>query len=187
MNYVATNFSGSRAGDGKPKPDPNSRLPRTLLQGEATKYIALEYELPNPNAEPHEVTVDAEGNAWVTQRIGGKLGRLDPKTLVYTEISPPAGPSKTNRLNAIIAASNNKLWFIDGGPNRRWLNYDTKTKEFNIFELPKTKTGSASGNTMRIHPNGTAWLNSIAANQVIRLDPATKQFTVFEVPAGVKA
>jgi virginiamycin B lyase len=187
LDYVATNFSGSRAGDGKPKPDPNSRLPRTLLQGEATKYIAVEYELPNPNAEPHEVTVDAEGNAWVTQRIGGKLGRLDPKTLVYTEISPPVGPSKTNRLNAIIAASNNKLWFIDGGPNRRWLNYDTKTKEFNIFELPKTKTGSASGNTMRIHPNGSVWLNSIAANQVIRLDPATKQFTVFEVPAGVKA
>lgn len=187
LDYVATNFSGSRAGGGRPKPDPNSRLPRTLLQGEATKYIAVEYELPNPNSEPHEVTVDAGGNGWVTQRIGGKLGRLDPKTLSYTEIAPPAGQSKTNRLNAIIAAPNNKLWFIDGGPNRRWLNYDPKTEQFNVYELPKTKTGSASGNTMRIHPNGTVWLNSIAANQVIRLDPATKQFTVFEVPAGVKA
>jgi virginiamycin B lyase len=187
LDYVATNFSGSRAGSGRPKPDPNSRLPRTLVQGEATKYIAVEYELPNLNAEPHEVTVDAEGNGWVTQRIGGKLGRLDPKTLVYTEIAPPAGTSKTNRLNAIIAAPNNTLWFIDGGPNRRWLNYDTKTKEFNVFELPKTKTGAASGNTMRIHSNGTVWLNSIAANQVIRLDPATKQFTIYEVPAGIKA
>jgi virginiamycin B lyase len=187
LDYVTTNFSGSRAGSGRQKPDPNSRLPRTLATGEATKYIAVEYELPNLNAEPHEVTVDAEGNGWVTQRIGGKLGRLDPKTLLYTEIAPPAGPSKTNRLNAIIAASNNKLWFIDGGPNRRWLNYDTKTKEFNVFELPKLKSGSASGNTMRIHSNGTVWLNSIAANQVIRLDPATKQFTVFEVPAGIKA
>jgi len=187
LDYVAANFSGSRAGSGRPKPDPNSRLPRTLLQGEATKYISVEYELPNLNAEPHEVTVDSEGNGWVTQRIGGKLGRLDPKTLVYTEIAPPAAPSKTNRLNGIIAAPNNKLWFIDGGPNRRWLNYDTKTREFNVFELPKLKTGSASGNTVRVHPNGTVWLNSIAANQVIRLDPATKQFTVFEVPAGIKA
>ncbi len=187
LDYVAANFSGSRAGSGRPKPDPNSRLPRTLLQDEATKYISVEYELPNLNAEPHEVTVDSEGNGWVTQRIGGKLGRLDPKTLVYTEIAPPAAPSKTNRLNGIIAAPNNKLWFIDGGPNRRWLNYDTKTREFNVFELPKLKTGSASGNTVRVHPNGTVWLNSIAANQVIRLDPATKQFTVFEVPAGIKA
>jgi mono/diheme cytochrome c family protein len=80
LDYVATNFSGSRSGSERPKPDPNSRLPRALLQGEATKYMAVEYELPNLNAEPHEVTVDAEGNGWVTQRIGGKLGRLDPKT-----------------------------------------------------------------------------------------------------------
>jgi virginiamycin B lyase len=187
LEYMATNFSGSRTGSGRPKPDPNSRLPRTLLTGEETKYIAVEYELPNLNAEPHEVTVDAEGNGWVTQRIGGKLGRLDPKTLTYTEIAPPAGPSKTNRLNGIIAGPNHKLWFIDGGPNRRWLSYDTMTKEFAVFDLPKTKTGAASGNTLRVHPNGTVWLNSIAANQVIRLEPATKQFSVFEVPAGVKA
>jgi virginiamycin B lyase len=56
-----------------------------------------------------------------------------------------------------------------------------------VFELPKTKTGNVSGNTMRVHPNGTVWLNSIAANQVIRLDPKTKQFTFFDVPSGVKA
>jgi len=187
LDYVTTNFSGSRAGSRRSKPDPNSRLPRTLLTGEATQYIAVEYELPNLNAEPHEVTVDADGNGWVTQRLGGKLGRLDPKTLTYTEITPPAGPSKTNRLNGIVAGPNNKLWFIDGGPNRRWLNYDTAIKAFTVFELPKTKTGAASGNTLRVHPNGTVWLNSIAANQVIRLEPATKQFSVFEVPAGVKA
>lgn len=186
LDYVTTNFSGNRSGGGRPKPDPNSRLPRTLLTGDA-KYLAVEYELPNTHAEPHEVTVDADGNGWVTQRIGGKLGRLDGKTLIYTEITPPAGTSKVNRLNGIIAGPNNKLWFIDGGPNRRWLNYDTMTKKFTVFELPKTKTGAASGNTLRVHPNGTVWLNSIAANQVIRLDPATKQFSVFEVPAGVKA
>ena len=40
---------------------------------------------------------------------------------------------------------------------------------------------------MRVHPNGTVWLNSIAANVVIRLNPATKEFTFFEVPSGVKA
>jgi virginiamycin B lyase len=185
LDYVMTNFSGS-GGGGRPTPDPNSRLPRTLLQGEATKYIAVEYELPNNKAEPHEIAVDLEGNGWVTQRVGGKLGRFDPKTLAYTEIAPPAGQSQTNRLNAITRAPNGKLWFIDGGPNRRWLSYDPTTKEFDVYELPKLKSGSASGNTMRVHPNGTVWLNSIAANQVIRLDPASREFTVYEVPAGIK-
>ena len=71
--------------------DSNSRLPRALLKGDATKYIAVEYELPNSKAEPHEVAVDLDDNGWVTQRIGGKLGRFDPKTLSYTEIAPPAG------------------------------------------------------------------------------------------------
>jgi virginiamycin B lyase len=103
------------------------------------------------------------------------------------EIEPPAGQSKTNRLNGITRAPDDKLWFIDGGPNRRWLSYDTKTKEFTVYELPKLKSGSASGNTMRVHPDGSVWLNSIAANQVIRLNPVTKEFTVFEVPAGVKS
>jgi len=186
LDYMATNF-GSRDRAARPKPDANSRLPRTLLQGEAAKYIAVEYELPIPNAEPHEVAVDSDGNGWVSQRRGGHLGRLDPKTLVYTDVAPPPAPSKFLRLNGIRSGPNNKLWVMDGGPNRRWLSYDTRAREFSVFELPKTKTGNASGNTMRVHPNGTVWLNSIAANQVIRLDPRTRQFTFFDVPAGVKA
>jgi virginiamycin B lyase len=186
LDYVATNF-GARDRTARPKPDPNSRLPRTLLQGEATKYIAVEYELPIRDAEPHEVAVDSDGNGWVSQRRGGHLGRLDPKTLVYTDVAPPPAPSKLLRLNGIRNGPNNKLWVMDGGPNRRWLSYDTRSREFSVFELPKTKTGNASGNTMRVHPNGTVWLNSIAGNQVIRLDPRTRQFTFFDVPAGVKA
>src|SRR2546427_12296397 len=92
MEYVMANFSGP-GGSGRPAPDPNSRLPRTLVKGDATEYIAVEYELPNNKAEPHEVTVDLEGNACVTQRVGGKLGRRDPKTFSYTEIAPPARQS----------------------------------------------------------------------------------------------
>jgi hypothetical protein len=67
LDYLATNF-GSRDRTARAKPDPNSRLPRTLLQAEATKYIAVEYELPNAGAEPHEITVDADGNGWGSAR-----------------------------------------------------------------------------------------------------------------------
>lgn len=186
LDYAVTNF-GARERTARPKPDPNSRLPRTLVKGEAAKYIAVEFELPNPNAEPHEVAVDSDGNGWVSQRRGGHIGRLDPKTLLYTEVAPPLAASKFLRLNGIRSGPNNKLWLMDGGPNRRWLSYDTKAKEFSVFELPKTRSGNASGNTMRVHPNGTVWLNSIGGNQVIRLDPKTKQFTFFDVPSGVKA
>jgi len=186
LDYAVANFTPRAGAVARPKPDPNSRLPRVLMTGDSMKYMAVEYELPNNRAEPHEVTVDGDGNGWVTQRVGGKIGRLDGKTLTYSEFVPPPGSSPMNRLNAINRAADNKLWFVDGGPNRRWLNIDPKSQEFAVFELPKLKNGSASGNTMRVHPNGTVWLNSIAANQVIRLDPKTRAFTVYDVPAGVK-
>jgi len=189
LEYLVKNFgNGADGRGGRPKPDPNSRLPRTLLTGDARKYIAVEFEIPTNNTEPHEVTVDSDGNGWVTQRLGGKLGRLDPRTLTYSEVAPPPGKSKTVQLNAIWAGPNNKLWFMDVGPNRRWLSYDTRSREFSIYEMStKLRTGAAGGNTMRQHPNGTVWFNAIGNNTVIRLDPKTKEFTAFEVPSGVKA
>jgi streptogramin lyase len=185
LAYVSTNF-GPLPGGPKPKPDPLSRLPRTLLPPEARDYIVVEYELLNPRAEPHEMAVDPRGNGWVSQRVGGKLGRLDAETLNYVEYAPPAAGSNTVRLNGIRRGNNGELWMVDGGPNRRWLSFDPKTEQFSVYNLPPTTSGSASGNTVRVHPDGTVWLASIAANQVIRFDPAAKKFTFFDVPAGVK-
>ena len=189
LDYVVKNFGKDESGRAPAKkPDPNSRLPRTLLTGAATQYIAVEFEIPTPDTEPHEVTVDSEGNGWVSMRKTGMLGRLDPRTLTYTEVAPPPGESETVKLNAIWAGANNKLWFIDYGPNRRFLSYDTKFKEFSSYRMStKLRTGAPGGNTMRDHPNGTVWFNAIGNNTVIRLDPKTKEFTGFEVPAGVKA
>ena len=189
LEYVTKNFAEGEGG--RPmskKPDPNSRLPRTLMTGDGRRYIAVEFEIPNANTEPHEVTVDSDGNGWVSQRVGGKLGKLDPKTLTYTEFSPPPGKSKTVQLNAIWAGPNNKLWFMDVGPNRRWLTYDTKTNEYSVYNMPdsaKLKSGGAGGNTMRQHPNGTVWFNAIGNNTVLRLDPKTKEFSEFPIPSGV--
>ena len=110
LDYVVGNFAPVASAKARPKPDPNSRLPRALMTGDAMKYMAVEYELPNSRAEPHEVTVDGDGNGWVAQRIGGKIGRLDGKALTYSEFVPPPGPSPMNRLNAINRAADNKLW-----------------------------------------------------------------------------
>ena len=185
LAYVSTNFAPV-PGSAKPKPDPLSRLPRTLQPPTARDYIVVESELPNPKAQPHEVAVDSEGNGWVAQRVGGKVGRLDAKTLKYSEYTPPPAASTQVRLNAIRRGNNGEFWMIDGGPNRRFLSFNPKTEQFAVYDLPPTNTGNASGNTLRVLPDNTVWLNSIAANQVIRLDPATKQFTFFDVPAGVK-
>ena len=189
LDYAVKNFGESESGrPARAKPDPNSRLPRTLLTGAATKYIAVEFEIPTHDTEPHEVTVDSDGNGWVSLRKTGLLGRMDPRTLAYTEIATPPGESSTVKLNAIWAGANNKLWFMDYGPNRRWMAYDTRTEEFTSFTMTtKLRTGAPGGNTMRDHPNGTVWFNAIGNNTTIRLDLKTGEFTGFEIPSGVKA
>ena len=185
LAYLSTNYAPA-PGSARAKPDPFSRLPRTLLPPEARGYMVVEYELLNPKAEPHEVAVDMEGNGWVSQRVGGRLGRLDHETLTYVEFEPPAGSSPTVRLNAIRRGNSGELWMVDGGPNRRWLSFDPKYERFTSYNLPPTRSGGASGNTMRVHPDNTVWLAAIGSNQVIRFDPATKQFTIFDVPVGIK-
>jgi streptogramin lyase len=186
LTYLATNYAPAPGATARAKPDPFSRLPRTLVPPEARGYMVVEYELPNPRAEPHEVAVDSEGNGWVSQRLGGRLGRLDRKTLTYVEYEPPAASSPNVRLNGIRRGNEGELWMVDGGPNRRWLSFSPKTERFTVYDVPPTRSGTASGNTMRVHPDNTVWLAAIGSNQVIRLDPATKQFTIYDVPVGVK-
>src|SRR5262249_18724234 len=85
LAYLSTNYAPTPGSAAKPKPDPFSRLPRTLLPPEARGYMVVEYELLNPRAEPHEIAADSNGNGWISQRVGGRLGRLDHETLAYVE------------------------------------------------------------------------------------------------------
>ncbi len=186
LAYLVANYAPAPGAAARAKPDPFSRLPRTLLPPEARGYMVVEYELPNARAEPHEVAADSEGNGWVSQRVGGRLGRFDRKTLTYVEYEPPAGKSPLVRLNGIRRGNDGELWMVDGGPNRRFLSFNPKTERFAAYEMPPTRSGSASGNTMRVLPDNTVWLAAIGSNQIVRLDPASKQFTIYDVPVGVK-
>jgi streptogramin lyase len=136
----------------------------------------------------HSMKLYAQGSTFAQALTDNE----DKVVLAYlaANYAPASGGAKAKpdpfRLNGIRTGNEGELWMIDGGPNRRWLSFDPKTERFAVYDLPPTRSGNASGNTMRVHPNNTVWLNSIGANEVIRLDPATKQFTFFEVPAGVK-
>src|SRR5262249_37851825 len=94
VDYLAKNFS-----DTVPKPDPNGRLSRTLLQGDAAKYVAVDFAVPNSDAALHDIAVDRQGIAWVNELNEYKLGRFDPKTYEFTEITPPPGPRRVGVLN----------------------------------------------------------------------------------------
>ena len=64
-------------------------------------YRVVTYDLVNTHAEPHDVAMDPQGNAWVSERAG-KLGRLDDKTRSSPKgIRRPVRPQRTAKAGAI--------------------------------------------------------------------------------------
>jgi virginiamycin B lyase len=177
IDYLSSNFAPVR------QVDMNDRLPRTLLEGKALHYRAVQYDIVDtaPGSEPHDVAVDPHGNGWVSQRMG-KLGKLDPNTLEYTEVSIPAGVAAADGqvLGNLQIDAKGQLWVPDG-PNYRWLDYDVNTGKFTSYDWPKDNRADAGGNSMLIHPNGTIW--ETAGNQVRMLNTSTKEFKFFDTPS----
>jgi virginiamycin B lyase len=183
VDYLAKNFS-----DTTPKPDPNGRLSRTLLQGDAAKYIAVDYAIPNLDAALHDVAVDRQGIAWVNELNEYKLGRFDPKTYEFTDITPPPGPRKIGILNHMgppVRGADGSIWMTEIGANRRWLQFDPKYQEFTAFPVPAEFRGQITGNSMVADPNGKmVW--STAGTRIVGLNLETRQFAAYDIPHWVE-
>ena len=177
IDYLSSNFAPTRP------VDLNDRLPRAFLEGKALRYRAVQYDIVDTmvGSEPHDIAVDPRGNGWVSQRAG-KLGKLDPNTLEYTEVSIPAGPALPDGqlLGNLQIDAKGQLWVPDGS-NYRWLNYDVNSGKFASYDWPKDNRADAGGNSMLIHPNGTIW--ETAGNQVRMLNTSTKEFKFFDTPS----
>ena len=183
VDYLAKNFSNTT-----PRVDPNGRLSRTALQGDAARYIAVDFAVPNPDAALHDITVDPRGIAWVNELNQYKLGRFDPKTYSFTEIDPPPGPRKIGILNHMgppARGTGDSIWMTEIGANRRWLQFDTKNNEFTEYPVPADFKGQITGNFLRPDPNGKmVW--STAGTRVVGLNIQTKQFTAYDIPHWVE-
>jgi streptogramin lyase len=177
IDYLTANYGPIR------QTDLNDRLPRTLMEGKALHYRAVQYDIGDTSigSEPHDVAVDPQGNGWVSQR-SGKLGKLNSKTLEYTEVSLPDGAAAPDGqlLGNLQIDAKGHLWVPDGS-NFRWLDYDINSGKFASYDWPKDLHADAGGNSMLIHPNGSIWETS--GNQVRMLNTATKEFKFFDPPS----
>jgi virginiamycin B lyase len=183
VDYLAKNFSNTT-----PKPDPNGRLSRTLLQGEAARYVAVDYAVPNSDAALHDIAVDPRGVAWVNELNQYKLGKFDPATYEFTDVTPPPGPRKLGILNHMgppTRGAGDSIWIAEVGANRRWLQFDTKYQEFSTFPAPADFKGQMTGNSMRADPNGKmVW--STAGTRIVGLNIQTKEFVAYDIPHWVE-
>jgi virginiamycin B lyase len=114
---------------------PLQTLPRP--KGKATRVIITEYDLPRPEAMPHDAAVDADGNIWYSDFGSQYLGKLDPKTAKAVEypvpVTKPGAPA--GALDLRFDPEGN-VWLgmmYQGGIAK----FDRKTQKFSTWNAPK--------------------------------------------------
>jgi virginiamycin B lyase len=139
-------------------------------KGKATKVIITEYDLPRPEAMPHDAMVDAQGMVWYSDFASQYLGKLDPKTGKVVEYPVPLMEAKEPRgaLDLEMDRDGN-LW--QGAMYQGVIaKFDPKTEKFQTWKSPKFALGDAARTAMvtpgNVHVDGKVWVGADDEYQV---------------------
>ena len=167
-------------------------LPRP--RGEDTKVIVTEYDLPRPDAEPHDAAVGPDGMIWYSDYAEPIVGRLNPRTGAIKEFRNPLEKQGYNGgfLELEFDREGNP-WVGRPGPGFNGITkLDQKTEKFfdwsapidsNLFGpaaktnfiVPMTSTGFVD-----IGPDGRVWDRDVFSKKAFRLDPVTGKIDMFD-------
>ena len=166
---------------------PNRNLPPSVLEGKASKYVAMEFSLPTGSA-PQDIAVDSRGLAWVSERDGGMLGRFDVNSMTYTRVLPPDGKNSKRQLHAVAVDPQDHVWFVDDGPNALIYQYDSSKHEFSSYPIPEYGWPVPDIGWARIQTisflNGDVWAAGTTTDRLLRLNPATRKMLHVSLPKG---
>jgi streptogramin lyase len=153
-------------------------------QGRATRVIYTEYDLPQRTRQPHDVIVDSRGFAWYASFGEQILGKLDPRTGAVTEYNVPLlKPKMPTGILAVRFDEDENVWLglqFQGGVAK----FDRKTEMFQTWSLPPELNGDhvqinqVSADHHKV--DGKVWLQDAGTYTVLRLDPASGKFDVYE-------
>jgi virginiamycin B lyase len=153
-------------------------------KGRATKVIYTEYDLPQRSRQPHDVIVDSHGLAWYAGFGEQILGRLDPKDGSIKEYDIPLlKPKMPTGILAVRFDEDENVWMgmqFQGGVAK----FDRATETFKTWSLPPELNGDhvqinqVSADHHKV--DGKVWLQDAGTYTVLRLDPETGKFEMFE-------
>ena len=148
--------------------------------GRATHVIITEYDLPRALTEPHDVILDAQGNAWYSDFGTQVLGELDPRTGAVAEYPlPMLKPHFAAGSLDLEQDKTGNIWMgmmLQGGV----AEFDPKTKTFKTFSMPPELNDNAAQIAMVDPlPNGLVITNDVAKSTIHLLNPATNTWQTF--------
>jgi len=171
---------------------PLKTLPRPT--GKGTQVIYTVYDLPRPDASPHDTVFDAQGNVWYSDFNSQFLGKLDPRTGKAVEYPVPQ-----RRLGQVAQGGlqidldkEGRIYF--GNMSQLQIaRFDPKTEKMETFKLPIAESAMGDGHLTMVDPafqhvDGKLWLNVAfatgEAGGTWHVDLSTNTWTRVEYPAG---
>ena len=137
-----------------------------------------DYVLPDPSADPHGLTVDAEGHVWWAETRGFHLGRLDPRTGTMTRYPMDSTGTYNGRGHTPITDSSGKVWYtvIGGDMIGKW---DRSTERTTVWKVP---TEGAAPYGITRDQNDNIWFAEFRRCKIAKFDPVTQRFTEYPAP-----
>jgi virginiamycin B lyase len=171
---------------------PLKTLPRP--HGKGTQVIYTTYDLPRIDAEPHDTTMDADGNVWYSDFTSQFIGKLDPRTGKVTEYPVPlarSGPYAQGGLQLVIDKQGRV--YYGNMSQMQIVRLDPKTGKMETFKAPVPDDKIGTGHLTMIDPNfqdndGELWINvadgTDESGGTYHIDLAKNVWTKVTYPAG---
>ena len=171
---------------------PLKTLPRP--KGKATQVIYTTYDLPRPDASPHDEVFDAQGNVWYSDFNSQFIGKVDPRTGKVVEYSVPL-----NRFGQIAQGGlqididrEGRIYYANMS-QMQIVRFDPKTAKMETFKPPIAESQLGDGHLTMIDPafqqvDGKIWANVAfatgEAGGTWHIDLATNTWTRVTYPPG---
>jgi virginiamycin B lyase len=133
------------------------------------------WDVPVPDAVPHDPAVDPKGNIWFTLQKTGQLARFNPDTQewkLFNVPTPNSGP------HGLVSDAAGNIWFTENyaGKIGRW---DAKTETIAEYAAPSAK----DPHTPVFGPDGALWFTAQQSNLIGRVDISTGKISEYSVPS----
>lgn len=171
---------------------PLKTLPRPT--GKATQVIYTVYDLPRPDASPHDIVFDAQGNAWYSDFNSQYFGKLDPKTGKVVEYTVPLNRHGQFAQGGLqIDVDREGRVYYGNMSQLQIARLDPKTGKMETFKLPRPESTFGDGHLTMIDPafqhvDGKLWINIAAdtgeSGATWRIDLSTNTWTQMKYPQG---
>jgi virginiamycin B lyase len=139
-------------------------------KGKATEVMYTTYDLPRPDAAPHDTTIDAQGNIWYSDFDSQFIGKLDPKTGKVVEYPVPLGRTGPLAQGGLqIAIDREGLIYYGNMSQMQIVRLDPKTAKMEFFKVPVADSDIGAAHLTMIDPwfqnvDGKIWTNIAGAN-----------------------